>query len=76
MSSGASEGPSGPSFYDKFEYNSLHFKKKKNGTHEFGNDIEAIIPTAGEIRLLGNRHKQCTYYQIGKLHPSLILNRC
>ena len=55
-----------PTFYDKVFYNTLHFKKRKGATHEFGHDLEAVIPSAGEIRLLGNRNRQCTYYQIGK----------
>ena len=35
------------------------------GAHEVGLEVEAIVPKADEIRLLGNRHKQCTYYSIG-----------
>ncbi len=48
-------------------YNNLHFKKKKGGDHDVGLELEGVIPTPGEVRLLGNRHKQCLYYQIGKL---------
>ncbi len=55
-------------YYDKLTYNPLHFRKKKDGQHDVGLEIEAIIPSAGEIRLLGNRHKQCAYYQIGKFN--------
>ena len=58
--------PEGDSFYDKFNRNPLHWKKKKGSKHEFGVEYEAIIPKAGEIRLLGNRHNQCKYYRIGK----------
>jgi hypothetical protein len=54
------------SYYDKLTLNSLHFKKKRGGQHDIGVEPEAIIPPAGEIRLLGNRHKQCAYYQVGK----------
>ena len=36
----------------------LHFKKNKNAKHEFGTEYESVIPSEGEIRLLGNRHKQ------------------
>ena len=43
--------------YNKVWYNTLHFKKKKNGNHDLGIEIEGVIPTAGEIRLLGNRHR-------------------
>ena len=54
-----------PINYDTFVHNPMHFKKKKGGSQEFGIDIEAIIPGAEEIRLLGNRHRNCKYYQIG-----------
>jgi hypothetical protein len=43
----------------------MHFKVKKGGANEFGVDFEAIVPKADEIRLLGNRHRNCKYYQIG-----------
>ena len=46
-----------PVFYDKVYYNTLHFKKRKGSSHEFGHELEKVIPTPGEIRLLGNRHK-------------------
>ena len=46
-------------YYDNFGYNPMHFKKKKGGANEFGVDFEPIIPSADEIRLLGNRHKHC-----------------
>ena len=52
-------------------YNTLHFKKRKGSSHEFGHELEKVIPSAGEIRLLGNRHKQCAYYQVGKSFLSL-----
>lgn len=52
-------------FYDKFGQNPMHFKAKKGGENEFGVDFEAIVPKADEIRLLGNRHRHCKYYQIG-----------
>ena len=52
-------------FYDKLIYNELHFKKKRGGQHDVGLEIEGIIPSAGEIRLLGNRHRQCAYYRVG-----------
>jgi hypothetical protein len=56
-----------PYYYDKNIFNNLHFKKKRGTKNEFGVELESIIPTEGEIRLLGNRHKQCLYYQIGKV---------
>ena len=52
-------------YYDKLVYNDLHFKKKRGGQHDVGLEIEGVIPAAGEIRLLGNRHRQCAYYRIG-----------
>lgn len=52
-------------FYDKFAYDPLDFKKKKTAANDIGIEPEAIIPSAEEIRLLGNRHRSCKYYQIG-----------
>ena len=52
-------------YYDKLVYEPLHFKKKRGGKHEFGLEVEAVTPEADEIRLLGNRHRQCQYYSIG-----------
>ena len=40
----------------------MRYKKKKG---EFGYTPEVLIPSEGEIRLLGNRHRQCRYYSIG-----------
>ena len=56
-------------FYDTIEsqYDELYFKKKKGGKHLTGVDVEMIVPKEGEVRLIGNRHRQCQYYQIGKL---------
>ena len=51
-----------PSLYDKVYYNTLHYKKKKGEAHDVGIELEGVIPSAGEIRLLGNRHRQCLYY--------------
>ena len=51
--------------FDRLAYNPLHFKRRKGGLHDVGLEIEGIIPSAGEIRLLGNRHKQCAYYRVG-----------
>ena len=57
--------PNMDSFYDKFVYDEMFFKKKRDGKHEVGCEVEAITPGAEEIRLLGNRHFQCRYYSIG-----------
>ena len=52
--------------YDKPYFNPLHFRKKKGSNNEFGIEVDAIIPSDNEVRLLGNRNRQCSYYQIGK----------
>ena len=49
-------------FYDKMVYDTLNFRKKAGAKHEVGVEIEGIIPDASEVRLLGNRHRQCKYY--------------
>ena len=49
--------PNTNNFFDKMVYEPLHFKKKRGGKHEVGMDVEAITPSAEEVRLLGNRHK-------------------
>jgi hypothetical protein len=54
-------GTTSPTFYDKNVYEPLNFKKKRGAKHEVGMKMEAIIPGAEEIRLLGNRHRQCNY---------------
>ena len=63
-------------FYDKMVYDTLNFKKKRGGKHELGLEVEAIIPSPAEIRLLGNRHRSCKYYQIGVdvCHTSMLLH--
>jgi hypothetical protein len=65
MSFGLGSGDSqlnNKTFYDKMVYDTMVFKKKRGAKHEVGVEIEGIIPEAAEIRLLGNRHKQCKYY--------------
>jgi hypothetical protein len=53
-------------FYDVENImNPLHYKEKVNSKHEFGKEYEVIIPKEGEIRLLGNRHRDCRYYSLG-----------
>ena len=55
-------------FYDKLSdvYDDMHFKKRKGAKHATGVDLEVVMPKEGEVRLLGNRHRQCQYYTIGK----------
>ena len=64
MSFTGSKLPDAPDFYDTFSsaYDDLHFKKKKGAEHRTGVDIDMVIPSEGEVRLLGNRHRQCNYY--------------
>ena len=52
---GASDAPK--TFYDKMIYETLNYRKKKGAKHEVGIETEGIIPSADEIRLLGNRHR-------------------
>ena len=63
--------PKADDYFDKLEnyWEPLHYKKKKGGQNRMGQDVEPIIPKEGEIRLLGNRHRQCQYYTLGKSSP-------
>ena len=56
-----------PSYFDTFNRNPLHWRKKKGSKHEFGTEYEAILPSEGEIRLLGNRQRYCKNDSIGKV---------
>ena len=49
-------------FYDKMLQDPISWKKKKGSKHEFGIEVEKITPEAAEIRLIGNRHRDCKYY--------------
>lgn len=58
-------------YFDTISWNPLHFRKKRaseGARHEFGIELEPIIPKAGEVRLLGNRNRQCQYYFFGIEH--------
>ena len=57
--SNVGSNPNTKTFFDKMVYEELEFKKQKNGDHSVGMTVEAITPSAEEIRLLGNRHRQC-----------------
>jgi len=61
-----------PLYYDLPYFNPIQWKKRQTGKHEFGTDIEKIIPTEGEIRLLGNRHRDCRYFSIGNFNTIII----
>ena len=52
-------------WYDVPIQDNLHLKKKKGAKHEFGIDYEPVWPSEEEIRLLGNRNKNCRYYHAG-----------
>ena len=45
----------------------INYRIRKDSKHEFGNEYEQIIPLESEVRLLGNRHRDCRYFSIGKL---------
>ena len=72
---GHSDLSSAKTFYDQMVYDPMMYKKKRGAKHEVGIEIEGIIPDAAEIRLLGNRHRQCKYYQIGVdvCHTSMLI---
>ena len=52
-------------YYDKMVYDQMLFRKKRNVKHEVGIEVEGIVPAEAEVRLLGNKHRQCRYYSIG-----------
>ena len=70
MDFGGKKTPEASDFYDKLEnaYDELHFKKRKGAKHATGVDVESVLPSESEVRLLGNRHRQCAYYSIGKFY--------
>lgn len=43
----------------------INYRIKNNSKHEFGTEFEKIIPSEGEVRLLGNRHRDCRYFSLG-----------
>ena len=53
-------------FYDSPEYyDKLYYAKIAKSNDEFGPKMMKILPKEGEIRLLGNRHKDCLYFSVG-----------
>ena len=55
-----------PQFFDREDhYDPLEYEKLKNGRNEFGIEVIRKVPSEGEVRLLGNRHRECLYYSIG-----------
>jgi len=58
--------PNTKTYFDKFSsFDPIIFKKKKGAKHDVGVELDVVIPDADEVRLLGNRHRQCKYYSIG-----------
>ena len=49
-------------FYDKMLQDPINWRRKRGSKHEFGIEVERITPSEQEIRLLGNRHRDCKYY--------------
>lgn len=53
-------------YYDNEDsFDSLDYEKIKGAKHEFGLEMIKKVPSEGEVRLLGNRHRECIYYSIG-----------
>jgi hypothetical protein len=52
-------------FYDIENQDSINYKLRENSTHEFGLEYMQVVPSEGEVRLLGNRHRDCRYYSLG-----------
>lgn len=52
-------------FYDLEKEDPVNFKLRDSSLHEFGLEYMQIVPSEGEVRLLGNRHRDCRYYSIG-----------
>ena len=52
------KSPLPDTFYDKLNvYDTLNYKRRRDGKHEVGVEIEGVIPNEAEVRLLGNRHR-------------------
>jgi hypothetical protein len=45
----------------------INYRLKNDSKHEFGKEFEKIIPSEGEVRLLGNRHRDCRYFSLGNI---------
>ena len=46
-------------YYDNLGdvYDDMHYKKKKGAAHLTGVEVVPIMPSEGEVRLIGNRNK-------------------
>jgi hypothetical protein len=52
-------------FADVETEDTINYKLRDSSKHEFGLDYMKIVPSEGEVRLLGNRHRDCRYYSLG-----------
>jgi len=52
-------------FYDVEKDDPVNYKLRDKSLHEFGMEYLHVVPSEGEVRLLGNRHRDCRYYSIG-----------
>lgn len=49
------------------KWDPITYKVRKDSKHEFGIEYMKIVPSEDEVRLLGNRHRDCRYYSLGKI---------
>ena len=53
-------------FYDlEDNFDTITYKKRENSKHEFGLELDLVVPKEGEVRLIGNKHRDCRYYSLG-----------
>jgi hypothetical protein len=52
-------------FIPKEASDPINYRIREDSKHEFGTEYEKILPSEGEVRLLGNRHKDCRYFSLG-----------
>ena len=50
---------------DTSKLDPVFYEPIKKASNEFGADVMLKVPKEGEVRLLGNRHKECLYYTAG-----------
>lgn len=52
-------------YFDIKYYNDIEYEKRKDSKDNFGIEIMQKVPSESEVRLLGNRHRECFYYSAG-----------
>jgi hypothetical protein len=52
-------------YYDIEKDDSVNYKLRDSSRHEFGLEYMKVVPSEGEVMLLGNKHRDCRYYSIG-----------